>query len=229
MNKIVIFSLVLTLVACQAQDKIDTSVDTELSTELDSVSYLLGYNYAKGLKSNTGQSEIDRISFFTAMQRVFDGKESEISDEFASDYMNTYFTELKKEQSAVIRKEGEEFLAVNMTKEGVQVTESGLQYKIITEGTGAKPSESDKVKVHYTGKLIDGTVFDSSIDRGTPTEFATNQVIKGWTEALMMMSVGSKWELAIPADLAYGDRGTGPIPAGSTLLFEVELLDIINQ
>jgi len=143
--------------------------------------------------------------------------------------MNTYFTELKKEQSAVIRKEGEEFLAINKTKEGVQVTESGLQYKIITEGTGAKPSESDKVKVHYTGKLIDGTVFDSSIDRGTPTEFTTNQVIKGWTEALMMMSVGSKWELAIPADLAYGDRGTGPIPAGSALLFEVELLDIINQ
>jgi len=134
----------------------------------------------------------------------------------------------KAENSSDIRKEGEEFLAVNMTKEGVQVTESGLQYKIITEGTGAKPGESDKVKVHYTGKLIDGTVFDSSIERGNPIEFATNEVIKGWTEALMMMSVGSKWELAIPADLAYGDRGTGPIPAGSAVLFEVWLIDILE-
>jgi FKBP-type peptidyl-prolyl cis-trans isomerase len=116
-----------------------------------------------------------------------------------------------------------------MTKEGVQVTESGLQYKVITEGSGAVPKEGDKVKVHYTGKLIDGNVFDSSVERGQPSEFFTNQVIKGWSEALLLMNVGSKWELVIPADLAYGDRATGPIPAGSTLLFEVELLDIVAQ
>jgi FKBP-type peptidyl-prolyl cis-trans isomerase FklB len=228
MNKLIIFGIALILVACQTQETIDTSVDTELSTQLDSVSYLLGYNYAKGLKSNTGQTELDRTSFLTAIQRVFDGKESEISDELASDFMNTYFKKLKQEQSAVVRKEGDEFLAENMTKEGVEVTESGLQYKVITKGSGEIPTEGDKVKVHYTGKLINGTVFDSSIERGTPAEFATNQVIKGWTEALMMMNVGSKWELVIPADLAYGDRGTGPIPAGSTLLFEVELLEIIK-
>jgi FKBP-type peptidyl-prolyl cis-trans isomerase len=163
------------------------------------------------------------------MQRVFEDKESEISDEFASDYMNNYFTELKKEQSAVVRQEGDAYLAENMTKEGVQVTESGLQYKVITEGSGAVPKEGDKVKVHYTGKLIDGNVFDSSVERGQPSEFFTNQVIKGWSEALLLMNVGSKWELVIPADLAYGDRATGPIPAGSTLLFEVELLDIVAQ
>jgi FKBP-type peptidyl-prolyl cis-trans isomerase len=193
------------------------------------VSYLLGYNYAKGLKTNTGLTELDRTSFLTAMQRVFEDKESEISDEFASDYMNNYFTELKKEQSAVVRQEGDAYLAENMTKEGVQVTESGLQYKVITEGSGAVPKEGDKVKVHYTGKLIDGNVFDSSVEREQPSEFFTNQVIKGWSEALLLMNVGSKWELAIPADLAYGDRATGPIPAGSTLLFEVELLDIVAQ
>ena len=115
----------------------------------------MGYNYAKGLKSNTGQTELDRTSFLTAIQRVFDGKESEISDELASDFMNTYFTKLKQEQSAVVRQEGDAFLAENLTKEGVQVTESGLQYKVITKGSGEIPSEGDKVKVHYTGKLID--------------------------------------------------------------------------
>jgi FKBP-type peptidyl-prolyl cis-trans isomerase len=205
MNKLLIFGIALTIVACQPQGKIDTSIDTELSTQLDTVSYLLGYNYAKGLKTNTGLTELDRTSFLTAMQRVFEDKESEISDEFASDYMNNYFTELKKEQSAVVRQEGDAYLAENMTKEG------------------------DKVKVHYTGKLIDGNVFDSSVERGQPSEFFTNQVIKGWSEALLLMNVGSKWELVIPADLAYGDRATGPIPAGSTLLFEVELLDIVAQ
>jgi FKBP-type peptidyl-prolyl cis-trans isomerase FklB len=229
MNKLLIFGIAITIVACQPQGKIDTSIDTELSTQLDTVSYLLGYNYAKGLKTNTGLTELDRTSFLTAMQRVFEDKESEISDEFASDYMNNYFTELKKEQSAVVRQEGDAYLAENMTKEGVQVTESGLQYKVITEGSGAVPKEGDKVKVHYTGKLIDGNVFDSSVERGQPSEFVTNQVIKGWSEALLLMNVGSKWELAIPADLAYGDRATGPIPAGSTLLFEVELLDIVAQ
>ena len=151
---------------------------TSLNSQLDTVSYLLGFNYAKGLKNNTGQSEINSKSFITAMQRVFDGKESEISDKLATDYMTSYFKELKKDQSSDIRKEGEIFLANNLIKEGVQVTESGLQYKIIQRGQGHYPGESDKVKVHYTGKLIDGTVFDSSIDRGTPSEFSVNQVIK---------------------------------------------------
>jgi FKBP-type peptidyl-prolyl cis-trans isomerase FklB len=124
------------------------------------------------------------------------------------------------------RKAGEQFLEQNKTKEGVHVTTSGLQYKVLTEGKGAVPQKTDKVKVNYEGTLIDGTVFDSSIKRGQPATFQVNQVIKGWTEALCMMPVGSKWELYIPQELAYGDRETGNIKPYSTLIFTVELLDI---
>ena len=124
------------------------------------------------------------------------------------------------------RKAGELFLEQNKTKEGVHVTTSGLQYKVLTEGKGAVPQKTDKVKVNYEGTLIDGTVFDSSIKRGQPATFQVNQVIKGWTEALCMMPVGSKWELYIPQELAYGDRETGNIKPYSTLIFTVELLDI---
>lgn len=124
--------------------------------------------------------------------------------------------------------EGKAFLEENKKAKGVTVTESGLQYEILTEGTGAKPAKSDKVRVHYTGSLIDGTVFDSSVARGTPAEFPVTGVIAGWVEALQMMPVGSKWRLTIPHNLAYGERGAGAsIPPFSTLIFEVELLDII--
>lgn len=124
--------------------------------------------------------------------------------------------------------EGKAFLEENKKAKGVKVTESGLQYEILTEGTGAKPAKSDKVRVHYTGSLIDGTVFDSSVKRGTPAEFPVTGVIAGWVEALQMMPVGSKWRLTIPHNLAYGERGAGAsIPPFSTLIFEVELLDIV--
>ncbi|AGH39361.1 Peptidyl-prolyl cis-trans isomerase [Bibersteinia trehalosi USDA-ARS-USMARC-188] len=124
--------------------------------------------------------------------------------------------------------EGKAFLEENKKAKGVQVTESGLQYEILTEGTGAKPAKTDKVRVHYTGSLIDGTVFDSSVKRGTPAEFPVTGVIAGWVEALQMMSVGSKWRLTIPHNLAYGERGAGAsIPPFSTLIFEVELLEIL--
>ena len=124
------------------------------------------------------------------------------------------------------REAGEKFLAENKTKEGVQVTPSGLQYKVIKQGKGAIPTETDRVKVNYRGTLIDGTEFESSYKRNEPTVFAANQVIKGWTEALTMMPVGSKWELYIPQDLAYGSRNQGTIKPFSTLIFEVELLSI---
>ncbi len=124
--------------------------------------------------------------------------------------------------------EGKAFLEENKKAKGVVVTNSGLQYEILTEGTGAKPVASSTVRVHYTGSLIDGTVFDSSVKRGTPAEFPVNGVIRGWTEALQLMPVGSKWRLTIPHDLAYGERGAGAsIPPFSTLIFEVELLDIL--
>jgi FKBP-type peptidyl-prolyl cis-trans isomerase len=161
------------------------------------------------------------------VQRVLEGKDVEIDEETAGDFMNVYFGKKEKEKSAEAKIAGEAFLAENKSKEGVKTTETGLQYRVITAGGGTLPLDGDKVKVHYTGKLIDGTVFDSSVERGEPAEFLTNQVIPGWTEALKMMPVGSKYELVIPAALAYGDRSTGPIPAGSTLVFEVELLDIL--
>lgn len=127
-----------------------------------------------------------------------------------------------------IEADNKAFLEENKKAKGVVVTESGLQYEVLTEGTGAKPTATSSVRVHYTGSLIDGTVFDSSVKRGTPAEFPVGGVIKGWTEALQLMTVGSKWRLTIPQELAYGERGAGAsIPPFATLIFEVELLDIL--
>ena len=123
-------------------------------------------------------------------------------------------------------KEQVKFLEENAKKPGVKVTESGLQYRVIKEGEGEKPGPEDQVVVHYTGKLTNGKVFDSSEERGEPATFGVNQVIKGWTEALQMMPVGSEWELVIPAEIAYGSKGQGPIPPNSTLIFNVKLLEI---
>lgn len=128
--------------------------------------------------------------------------------------------------SAAEKAKGEAFLNTNRAAEGVKETPSGLQYKVITEGGGDSPSSEDVVEVHYTGKLLDGTVFDSSVERGQPVKFPLNGVIPGWTEGLQLMKPGAKYILYIPSSLAYGDRGTGPIPGGATLIFEVELLSI---
>ncbi|MDO5652207.1 MAG: FKBP-type peptidyl-prolyl cis-trans isomerase [Moraxella sp.] len=136
--------------------------------------------------------------------------------------------ELQRAQFKEIEQAGNEFLAENKKAAGVKETESGLQYEVLVEGNGAVPSRQDKVRVHYTGSLIDGTVFDSSVQRGQPAEFPVSGVISGWVEALSMMPVGSKWRLTIPHNLAYGERGAGAsIPPFSTLVFEVELLDIL--
>lgn len=136
--------------------------------------------------------------------------------------------EAQQAQFKAIEEAGKAFIAENAKKDGVIVTDSGLQYEIITEGNGVKPSETDRVCVHYTGTLSDGTVFDSSVARGQPAEFPVNGVIRGWVEALQMMSIGSKWKLTIPHELAYGEHGAGAsIPPFATLVFEVELLDIL--
>lgn len=135
---------------------------------------------------------------------------------------------VRQERQAALAEAGKVFLAENVKKEGVQVTESGLQYKVLKAGDGAIPARTDHVRVHYTGRLIDGTVFDSSVQRGQPAEFPVNGVIAGWIEALTLMPVGSKWELYIPYQLAYGERGAGAaIPPFATLVFEVELLEIL--
>ncbi|PCQ32998.1 peptidylprolyl isomerase [Proteus mirabilis] len=135
---------------------------------------------------------------------------------------------VRQERQAALAEAGKVFLTENVKKEGVQVTESGLQYKVLKAGDGAIPARTDHVRVHYTGRLIDGTVFDSSVQRGQPAEFPVNGVIAGWIEALTLMPVGSKWELYIPYQLAYGERGAGAaIPPFATLVFEVELLEIL--
>jgi FKBP-type peptidyl-prolyl cis-trans isomerase FklB len=143
--------------------------------------------------------------------------------------ISNYLQQLKGEKAAANKKLGQEFLDQNKTKPGVVTHTSCLQYQIIKEGNGPKPLLTDKVKCHYHGTLIDGTVFDSSVDRGQPIDFPVSGVIKGWTEALQLMPVGSKWKLFLPSDLAYGDNQAGPsIKPGSTLIFDVELLEIVQ-
>lgn len=159
-------------------------------------------------------------------------KPLEIDIQEAQQLLNTYFTKLQAEQevaSADKRKAGEEFLKENAKREGVITLKSGLQYEIMVEGNGVIPTAKDKVKVHYHGTLIDGSVFDSSVQRGEPAVFGVTQVIQGWVEALQLMPVGSKWKLFIPYNLAYGERGAGSmIQPYSALIFEVELLDIVK-
>ena len=197
-------------------------------TEMEKVSYSLGVNMASSVKSQ-GLESIDANAVAKAFNDVFEGKDLDISEEESMSILQEFFGKLQAEKSAKANEAGKTYLAENAKKEGVTTTESGLQYEVIKSGTGAKPSQSDQVTVHYHGTLLDGTVFDSSVDRGEPASFGVTQVIKGWTEALQLMSIGDKWKLTIPSDLAYGDQGAGGmIGPGATLVFEVELLGIKN-
>jgi len=162
------------------------------------------------------------------MNTAFQGKETEANPQAMEMYLNNYFQQMAMKQAEANLEKGQKFLAENAKKEGVKELVNGIQYKVIKEGNGAKPAETDVVKVHYKGTLIDGTEFDSSIKRGEPAEFPLNRVISGWTKSLKEMPVGSKWEIYIPADQAYGQRGSGPIGPNETLIFEVELLDIVT-
>lgn len=202
-------------------------------TEEQKISYALGMNIMGNLSELP--IEIDVESVIAAIKDVSGGKEAALQIEEYHKYMQEFQTKVQQAgQQAVAKaaennkKAGAEFLAENAKKEGVKVTASGLQYRVITEGSGNKPSATSKVKVHYTGKLTDGTVFDSSVQRGEPIDFGLNQVIAGWTEGVQLMTPGSKYEFFIPSDLAYGDRGAGnAIPPGATLIFEVELLAVL--
>lgn len=147
----------------------------------------------------------------------------------AIEFVNTYFEKMQNKVGRENLEKGQKFLEENAKKEGVKTLEKGVQYRVITEGTGPKPAETDKVKVHYSGHTIDGEVFDSSYDRGEPAVFMLNRVIPGWSIALQAMPVGSKWEIFIPADQAYGERGTGDIKPNETLIFEVELIEIVES
>ena len=156
-------------------------------------------------------------------------KQPAITYDEAKEVINEYFIKLQKEKMEINKKAGEEFLHINKGRAGVVELPSGLQYQVLKQGNGAKPSATDKVKCHYHGTLINGTVFDSSVQRGQPAVFGVNQVIPGWVEALQLMPVGSKWRWVIPSNLAYGEQGAGEmIEPNSTLIFDVELLDIVK-
>lgn len=197
---------------------------------------MIAESWVSGLTSDVyaddSTKSIDKDNLVAGFIAGVLGKDQKFTMEEAQTYVQEVMTaanDKKMEaQFGENREAGEKFLAENKTKEGVQVTPSGLQYKVIKQGKGAVPTATDKVSVHYRGTLIDGTEFDSSYKRNKPTEFAANQVIKGWTEALTMMPVGSKWEIYIPQELAYGSRNQGQIKPFSTLIFEVELLDIVK-
>jgi FKBP-type peptidyl-prolyl cis-trans isomerase len=199
----------------------------DLKSDIDSLSYCIGVNLGEAFTKGD-LPKLDLEIMKAAMQHVLDNSDSQqIEAMEAEAFIQEFLMQRQAKVSTEKKLEGEKFLAENASKEGVVTTASGLQYKVIQEGTGPKPKLTDKVKVHYHGTLIDSTVFDSSIDRGEPTEFNVNQVISGWSEALQLMNVGSKYMLYIPHDLAYGEQGAGgAVPPFSTLVFEVELLGI---
>lgn len=195
--------------------------------ELDKVSYSLGLSIASNLISS-GVTTINTEAFIDGLNTVFSGKMPEIMPDEANNILQDYFDKLQQAKGKEAKAEGEKFLAENKKKEGVVALPSGLQYKILTAGDGPKPKASDTVKCHYEGRLINGTVFDSSIRRNEPAEFPVSGVIAGWVEALQLMPVGSKWQLYIPSELAYGAHGAGQsIGPNETLIFDVELLAII--
>lgn len=210
-------------------------VPLTLKTEKEKFSYALGMNLGKSLHSQS--VPVDPNIFARGMKDALAGGKMALTDDEAHAALTAMQNEVNKRQQAkmqemgeVNKKEGEAFLAANKSKEGVVALPSGLQYKILQAGTGAKPAASDSVVCNYRGTLIDGKEFDSSGKHGGPATFPVTGVIKGWTEALQLMPVGSKWQLFVPPDLAYGDRGAGgDIGPGATLIFEVELLSIADK
>lgn len=194
---------------------------------MEKVSYALGLSLGSNLKSN-GLDGLDYKKLAKGIEDLMEGAQPEMSIEEAQAIINAYFQELQNKAFEANIAEGKKFLTENAAREGVVTLESGLQYEVLTAGTGATPKASDTVKVHYHGTLLSGDVFDSSVKRGEPATFGVTQVIRGWVEALQLMPVGSKWKLFIPSDLAYGAQGAGQsIAPHTTLVFEVELIDIV--
>ncbi|MGL4851815.1 MAG: FKBP-type peptidyl-prolyl cis-trans isomerase [Phocaeicola sp.] len=194
---------------------------------MDKFSYAIGLGIGQNLVS-MGAQGINIEDFSQAIKDVLEKRETAISHTEAREIVNNYFQELEAKMSAAAIEQGAAFLAENAKRPEVITLESGLQYEVITEGTGKKPAATDRVKCHYEGTLIDGTLFDSSVKRGEPAVFGVNQVIPGWVEALQLMSEGTKWKLYIPSQLGYGAQQAGEmIPPHSTLIFEVELIEVL--
>ncbi len=218
--------LVFTFTSCDGQKKDKSSSDGKLNTQVDSVSYGIGATIGRNLKKD-GLDSINVDLLSKGIKEIFEGKESTMTSEQAQAVIGTYIQGMQAKKQEANIATGKAFLDENSKKEGVITLPSGLQYSVITMGTGAKPGPEDKVTTHYHGTLLNGKVFDSSVERGQPVSFAVNGVIPGWTEALQLMPVGSKWKLFIPSNLAYGERGAGgDIGPNETLIFEVELISI---
>lgn len=205
------------------------NVSKNLKTELDSVSYALGINIASSIKSGP-LNDADPAVIAKGIQDVFNEKEGIMTNEEAIEFLNNYFMKEQSRKAKENLEAGNQFLEKNADREGVITDPEGYQYEIITEGSGASPKETDRVRVHYHGTRIDGTVFDSSVERGEPAEFGLNRVIRGWTLGLQKMKIGAKYKFYFPPHLAYGEnpRPGGAIEPNDVLIFEVELLEIVK-
>lgn len=197
----------------------------ELTNSADSISYAMGVSIATSVQQQK-LPELNVEKLLKAIEDVFGGQETKLSVKHSQTLLNEYMSALKEKLEMEKLEEMAKFLDENKKKPGVITLPSGLQYKVLKEGTGQSPMPRSRVKTHYKGTLMDGTVFDSSYDRGEPLVFGVNQVIRGWQEALVLMKPGAKWMLYIPPYLGYGDRDSGQIPANSILIFEIELLSV---
>ena len=204
-----------------------TKIYLVMDSDLEKVSYAVGMSIGESLKAQNLE-DIDTKKLSLAMDTIFKNQDPLFTPEEANSIIQAYLDTKKYAAYGSLKLEGEKFLKNNKSNKDIQTTESGLQYEIIKSGNGVKPAKTDTVSVHYHGTLIDGTVFDSSVERGTPASFGIHQVIPGWTEALQLMDIGSKYRLFIPQELAYGanPHPGGPIQPFSALIFEVELLEI---
>ncbi len=230
---IVLTAIVLSVVGMSCQPS-GSGKDVELNTLADSAGYaigiLVGENNRQQVESAPGGSELNREAMAAAFRTAALGEEGKMTVEEADQIIRSYFEAEGAKEGQLNLEEGNAFLEENRSRSEIKTTESGLQYEVLEEGDGPMPAATDRVRVHYHGTLIDGTVFDSSVERGEPAVFGVNQVIPGWTEALQLMPVGSKWKIYLPADLAYGENGAGgQIGPNSVLIFEVELLEIVKQ
>lgn len=235
------FALIVSLLltgaglACAQEAEMEGAAEGTPATQVEKVSYSIGLNMGRSLQQQSVEVDVDQLT--QGIRDGLSGAEAKMTDEEIQTVMQAFQQEMmqkaQQQQAEAASKneaEGAEFLAENKEREGVMVTDSGLQYEVLEEGDGPKPSAEDQVTVHYKGTLIDGTVFDSSYDRGQPATFPLNAVIPGWTEGVQLMNVGSKYKLYIPPQLGYGAQGQGPtIGPNATLIFEVELLEIVEE
>ncbi len=233
-NRLVSFSAILLAVVGMSCQQNATVNNVNLETSTDSVGYaigvLVGANNKQQIENAPGGEDINIDAMAAGFRLAVKGEEAAMTREQADSVVRAYFEKAGENEAQKNLEEGNDFLEKNRQREGIKTTESGLQYEVLQEGTGEKPDSTDRVRVHYTGKLIDGTVFDSSVERGEPAVFRVDQVIPGWTEALQMMKVGAKWRIYLPSLIAYGERGAGAdIGPNSALIFDVELLEIVKE